>query len=144
MKKVYIIRLVQSFNALKKTTSLRDFLKRIKYEDKTYRHTVYGNYECVYAEDEEDACEIYKKRYPYKDIDYVIDYWYGSGYGDYDYDDSNCVLDKDNPEFSYEVEAQSKEEELTIKELKKYLTGEDFLEFCKDRLHPIETIIDGE
>lgn len=72
MKKVYIIRLVQSFNALKKTASLRDFLKRIKYEDKTYRHTVYGNYKYVYAEDEEDACEIYKKRYPYKDIDYVI------------------------------------------------------------------------
>ena len=132
MKKVYLVRLAQSFNTRKEITSLRDFLKHIKHENKTYRHTVYGRYEFVYAKNEEEACEIYKNRYPYKDIDYVIDYWYGSGYRDYDY------------EFSYEVEAQSKEEELTIKELKKYLTGEDFLEFCKDRLYPIEMIIDGE
>ena len=134
MKKVYIVRLVQSFNARKETTSLRNFLKRTNMKNEIYRHTVYGRYEFVYAENEEDACEIYKKRYPYDDIDDVIDYWYGSGYGDYDYDDRNCVLDKDNPEFSYKVEAQSEEEELSIEKLRKYLIGEDFLEFCKDRL----------
>mgnify|MGYP004448614279 CR=1 FL=1 len=35
-------------------------------------------------------------------------------------------------------------ENMTLNGMKNYLTADDFLEYCKDRLYPINMVIDGE
>lgn len=35
-------------------------------------------------------------------------------------------------------------ENMTLNGMKNYLTADDFLEYCKDRLYPINVIVDGE
>ena len=52
-------------------------------------------------------------------------------------------LNYTNPCFSYSLDTEVVEN-MTLNEMKKYLTADDFLEYCKDRLYPINVVIDGE
>ncbi len=45
--------------------------------------------------------------------------------------------------FSYSLDAEIVEN-MTLNNMKKYLIADDFLEYCKDHLYPINVVIDGE
>lgn len=135
MNKIYKVALTQGFNAHKrKETSFIDiFLNRTRYENKIYYHTVTGREKYIYAETEKQAKLLYEKRYPVSKIDYVVDPYYGISF----------ELYKENPCFSYSLDAEVIEN-MSLNEMKKYLTADDFLEYCKDRLYPINVVVDGE
>ena len=51
------------------------------------------------------------------------------------------MLNKKNPGFKYSYDIN---ENTTFEELKYYAPSDMFLEYCKDRLYPIDVVIDGE
>lgn len=83
---------------------------------------------------------LYEKRYPVSKIDNIIDSFYGTWADD---EHEGFKLYKENPCFSYSLNTEVVEN-MTLNEMKKYLTADDFLEYCKDRLYPINVVIDGE
>lgn len=134
MKKIYKVTLIQSFNAHQRKYSWTDlFINRTRYKNKIYHHTVIGREKYIYAETEKQAKLLYEKRYPVSKIDYVVDPYYGISF----------ELYKENPCFSYSLDAEVIEN-MSLNEMKKYLTADDFLEYCKDRLYPINVVVDGE
>lgn len=134
MKKIYKVTLIQSFNAHQRKYSWTDlFINRTRYKNKIYHHTVTGREKYIYAETEKQAKLLYEKRYPVSKIDYVVDPYYGISF----------ELYKENPCFSYLLDAEVIEN-MSLNEMKKYLTADDFLEYCKDRLYPINVVVDGE
>lgn len=134
MKKIYKVILIQSFNAHQRKYSWTDlFINRTRYKNKIYHHTVTGREKYIYAETEKQAKLLYEKRYPVSKIDYVVDPYYGISF----------ELYKENPCFSYSLDAEVIEN-MSLNEMKKYLTADDFLEYCKDRLYPINVVVDGE
>lgn len=135
MKKIYKVTLIQGFNAhQRKETSLLDaILNRTRYKKEICYHQVTGREKYIYAESDKQAKLLYEKRYPVSKIDYVVDPYYGISF----------ELYKENPCFSYSLDTEVVEN-MTLNEMKKYLTADDFLEYCKDRLYPIEVVIDGE
>ncbi len=141
MNKIYKVTLTQGFNAHKrKETSFMDiFLNRTRYENEICYHHVTGREKYIYTESEKQAKLLCEKRYPVSKIDDIIDSSYGAWGGEYEY----FELYKENPCFSYSLDAEVIEN-MTLNDMKKYLTADDFLEYCKDRLYPIEVVIDGE
>lgn len=135
MKKIYKVTLIQGFNAhQRKETSLLDaILNRTRYKKEICYHQVTGREKYIYAESDKQAKLLYEKRYPVSKIDYVVDPYYGISF----------ELYKENPCFSYSLDTEVVEN-MTLNEMKKYLTVDDFLEYCKDRLYPINVIVDGE
>ena len=142
MKKIYKVTLTQGFNAHKrKETSFMDiFLDRTRYEDKICYHHVTGREKYIYTESEKRAKLLYEKRYPVSKIDKIIDSFYGTWADD---EHEGFKLYKENPCFSYSLDAEIVEN-MTLNGMKNYLTADDFLEYCKDRLYPINVIIDRE
>lgn len=142
MKKIYKVTLIQGFNAhQRKETSLLDaILNRTRYKKEICYHQVTGREKYIYAESDKQAKLLYEKRYPVSKINHVIDLLYGSWA---DSEHEWFELYKENPCFSYSLDAQVIEN-MTLNEMKKYLTADDFLEYCKDRLYPIDVVIDGE
>lgn len=142
MKKIYKVTLTQGFNAHKrKETSFMDiFLDRTRYENEICYHHVTGGEKYIYAESEKQAKLLYEKRYPVSKIDYVIDLYYGTWA---DGKHKSFELYKENPCFSYSLDAEIVEN-MTLNYMKKYLIADDFLEYCKDRLYPINVVVDGE
>ena len=141
MKKIYKVILTQEFNAHKrKETSLMDvFLNRTRYENEICYHHVTGREKYIYTESEKQAKLLYEKRYPVSKIDNIIDYFYGAWGDEY----VGFELYKENPCFSYSLDTEVIEN-MTLNEMKNYLTADDFLEYCKDHLYPINVVIDGE
>ena len=141
MKKIYKVTLTQGFNAHKrKETSFMDiFLDRTRYENKICYHHVTGREKYIYTESEKGAKLLYEKRYPVSKIDDIIDSFYGTWADEYE----GFELYKENPCFSYSLDAEVIEN-MTLNEMKKYLTADDFLEYCKDRLYPINVVVNGE
>ena len=135
MKKIYKVTLIQGFNAhQRKETSLLDaILNRTRYKKEICYHQVTGREKYIYAESDKQAKLLYEKRYPVSKIDYVVDPYYGISF----------ELYKENPCFSYSLDTEVVEN-MTLNEMKKYLTADDFLEYCKDCLYPINAVIDGE
>lgn len=142
MKKIYKVTLTQGFNAHKrKETSLMDvFINRTRYENEICYHHVTGREKYIYTESEKQAKLLYEKRYPVSKIDNIIDHFYGSWV---DYEHEYFELYKENPCFSYSLDTEVIEN-MTLNEMKNYLTADDFLEYCKDHLYPINVVIDGE
>ena len=142
MKKIYKVTLTQGFNAHKrKETSLMDvFLNRTRYENEICYHHVTGREKYIYTESEKQAKLLYEKRYPVSKIDNIIDSFYGTWA---DGEHESFELYKENPCFSYSLDAEIVEN-ITLNGMKNYLTADDFLEYCKDRLYPIEVVVDGE
>lgn len=141
MKQIYKVTLIQGFNAHQRKYSWIDlFINRTRYENKIYYHTVRGREKYIYAESEKQAKSLYEKRYPVSKIDKIIDSFYGTWA---DGEHELFELYKENPCFSYSLDAEIVEN-MTLNEMKKYLTADDFLEYCKDRLYPINVVIDGE
>ncbi|MDB6475416.1 hypothetical protein PMN51_17355, partial [Blautia wexlerae] len=65
-----------------------------------------------------------------------------SFYGSWDdYEHKSFELYKENPCFSYSLDAEVIEN-MTLNGMKNYLTADDFLEYCKDHLYPINVVID--
>nr|DAP47787.1 MAG TPA: hypothetical protein [Caudoviricetes sp.] len=141
MKKIYKVILTQGFNAHKREqTSFMDiFLNRTRYENKICYHHVTGREKYIYTESEKQAKLLYEKRYPVSKIDNIINSFYGS-WGD---EHERFELYKENPCFSYSLDTEVVEN-MTLNEMKNYLTADDFLEYCKDHLYPINVVIDGE
>ena len=141
MKKIYKVTLTQGFNAHKrKETSFMDIcLDRTRYENEICYHHVTGREKYIYTESEKQAKLLYEKRYPVSKIDDIIDSFYGACGDEYE----GFELYKENPCFSYSLDVEVIEN-MTLNEMKKYLTADDFLEYCKDHLYPIEVVIDGE
>ena len=142
MNKIYKVTLTQGFNAHKrKEKSFIDiFLNRTRYENEIRYHYVTGREKYIYAETEMQAKLLYEKRYPVSKIDNIIDSFYGTWADD---EHEGFKLYKENPCFSYSLNTEVVEN-MTLNEMKKYLTADDFLEYCKDRLYPINVVIDGE
>lgn len=142
MNKIYKVTLTQGFNAHKrKVTSFMDiFLDRIRYENEICYHHVTGREKYIYTESEKQAKLLYEKRYPVSKIDDIIDSVYGTWADD---EHEGFKLYKENPCFSYSLDTEVVEN-MTLNEMKKYLTADDFLEYCKDRLYPINVVVDGE
>lgn len=142
MKKIYKVTLIQGFNAhQRKETSLLDIiLDRTRYKNKIYYHTVTGREKYIYSESEKQAKSLYEKRYPVSKIDKIIDSFYGTWADD---EHERFELYKENPCFSYSLDTDVIEN-MTLNDMKKYLSADDFLEYCKDRLYPINAVIDGE
>lgn len=142
MKKIYKVILTQGFNAHKRkeTSSMDIFLNRTRYENKICYHHVTGREKYIYTESEKQAKLLYEKRYPVSKIDNIINSFYGSWA---DYEHERFELYKENPCFSYSLDAEVVEN-MTLNEMKNYLTADDFLEYCKDHLYPINVVIDGE
>lgn len=142
MNKIYKVILTQGFNAHKrKETSFMDiFLDRTRYENEICYHHVTGREKYIYAETEMQAKLLYEKRYPVSKIDNIIDSFYGTWA---DGEHESFELYKENPCFSYSLDTEVVEN-MTLNEMKKYLTADDFLEYCKDRLYPINVVVDGE
>lgn len=141
MKQIYKITLIQGFNALQRKYSWIDlFINRTRYENKIYYHTVTGREKYIYAESEKQAKLLYEKRYPVSKIDKIIDSFYGTWADD---EHERFELYKENPCFSYSLDADVIEN-ITLNDMKKYLSADDFLKYCKDRLYPIDVVIDGE
>ena len=141
MKKIYKVILTQGFNAHKrKETSLMDvLLYRTRYENEICYHHVTGREKYIYAESEKQAKLLYEKRYPVSKIDNIIDFFYGTCCDEY----KGFELYKENPCFSYSLDTKVIEN-MTLNWMKNYLTADDFLEYCKDHLYPINVVIDGE
>lgn len=142
MKKIYKVTLIQGFNAhQRKETSLLDaILNRTRYKKEICYHQVTGREKYIYAETEKQAKSLYEKRYPVSKIDKIIDSFYGTWADD---EHEGFELYKENPCFSYSLDAEVVEN-ITLNGMKNYLTADDFLEYCKDRLYPINVVIDGE
>lgn len=142
MKKIYKVTLTQGFNAHKRkeTSSMDIFLNRIRYEKEICYHHVTGREKYIYTESEKQAKLLYEKRYPVSKIDSIINSFYGSWD---DYEHKSFELYKENPCFSYSLDAEVIEN-MTLNGMKNYLTADDFLEYCKDHLYPINVVIDGE
>lgn len=141
MKQIYKVTLIQGFNAHQRKYSWIDFfINRTRYENKIYYHTVRGREKYIYAESEKQAKSLYEKRYPVSKIDNIIDSFYGTWA---DGEHELFELYKENPCFSYSLDTEVVEN-MTLNEMKKYLTADDFLEYCKDRLYPINVVVDGE
>lgn len=141
MKQIYKVTLMQGFNAHQRKYSWIDlFINRTRYENKIYYHTVRGREKYIYAESEKQAKSLYEKRYPVSKIDNIIDSFYGTWA---DGEHELFELYKENPCFSYSLDTEVVEN-MTLNEMKKYLTADDFLEYCKDRLYPINVVVDGE
>lgn len=141
MKKIYRVTLIQGFNAHQRKYSWIDlFINRTRYENKIYYHTVTGREKYIYAESEKQAKSLYEKRYPVSKIDKIIDSFYGTWADD---EHERFELYKENPCFSYSLDTDVIEN-MTLNDMKKYLSADDFLEYCKDHLYPIDVVIDGE
>lgn len=142
MKKIYKVTLTQGFNAHKRkeTSSMDIFLNRTRYEKEICYHHVAGREKYIYTESEKQAKLLYEKRYPVSKIDSIINSFYGSWD---DYEHESFELYKENPCFSYSLDAEVIEN-MTLNGMKNYLTADDFLEYCKDHLYPINVVIDGE
>lgn len=141
MKQIYKVTLIQGFNAHQKKYSWIDlFINRTRYENEICYHTVTGREKYIYAETEKQAKLLYEKRYPVSKIDYVVDPYYGTWADD---EHERFELYKENPCFSYSLDTDVIEN-MTLNDMKKYLSADDFLEYCKDRLYPINAVIDGE
>lgn len=142
MKKIYKVTLTQGFNAHKRkeTSSMDIFLNRTRYENEICYHHVTGREKYIYTESENQAKLLYEKRYPVSKIDSIISSFYGSWD---DYEHESFELYKENPCFSYSLDAEVIEN-MTLNGMKNYLTADDFLEYCKDHLYPINVVMDGE
>lgn len=141
MKKIYKVTLIQGFNAHQRKYSWIDlFINRKRYENKIYYHTVTGREKYIYAETEKQAKLLYEKRYPVSKIDKIIDSFYGTWADD---EHEGFELCKENPCFSYSLDTDVIEN-MTLNDMNKYLSADDFLEYCKDHLYPIDVVIDGE
>lgn len=142
MKKIYKVTLIQGFNAhQRKETSLLDaILNRTRYKKEICYHQVIGKEKYIYAESEKQAKLLYEKRYPVSKIDKIIDSFYGTWADD---EHERFELYKENPCFSYSLDADVIEN-MTLNDMKKYLSADDFLKYCKDRLYSIDVVIDGE
>ena len=148
MKKIYKVTLTQGFNAHKRKETYsnqilaiaRAFLNRTRYEKEICYHHVTGREKYIYTESEKQAKLLYEKRYPVSKIDSIINSFYGSWD---DYEHKSFELYKENPCFSYSLDTEVIEN-MTLNEMKNYLTADDFLEYCKDHLYPINVVIDGE
>lgn len=141
MKKIYKVTLIQGFNAHQRKYSWIDFfINRTRYKNKIYYHTVIGREKYIYAETEIQAKLLYEKRYSVSKIDNIIDSFYGTWADD---EHEGFKLYKENPCFSYSLDTEVVEN-MTLNEMKKYLTADDFLEYCKDRLYQINVVVDGE
>lgn len=140
MKKIYKVTLTQGFNAHKRkeTSSMDIFLNRTRYEKEICYHHVTGREKYIYTESEKQAKLLYEKRYPVSKIDSIINSFYGSWA---DYEHKSFELYKENPCFSYSLDAKVIEN-MTLNGMKNYLTADDFLEYCKDHLYPINVVID--
>lgn len=140
MKKIYKVTLTQGFNAHKRkeTSSMDIFLNRTRYENEICYHHVTGREKYIYTESEKQAKLLYEKRYPVSKIDSIINSFYGSWD---DYEHESFELYKENPCFSYSLDAEVIEN-MTLNGMKNYLTADDFLEYCKDHLYPINVVID--
>lgn len=141
MKKIYRVTLIQGFNAHQRKYSWIDlFINRTRYENKIYYHTVTGREKYIYSESGKQAKSLYEKRYPVSKIDKIIDSFYGTWADD---EHERFELYKENPCFSYSLDTDVIEN-MTLNDMKEYLSADDFLEYCKDRLYPINAVIDGE
>lgn len=142
MKKIYKVTLTQGFNAHKRkeTSSMDIFLNRTRYEKEICYHHVIGREKYIYTESEKQAKLLYEKRYPVSKIDSIISSFYGSWD---DYEHESFELYKENPCFSYSLDVEVIEN-MTLNGMKNYLTADDFLEYCKDHLYPINVVMDGE
>ena len=125
---------------IKENTHGQIFINRTRYENKIYYHTVTGREKYIYAESEKQAKSLYEKRYPVSKIDKIIDSFYGTWADD---EHERFELYKENPCFSYSLDTDVIEN-MTLNDMKKYLSADDFLEYCKDHLYPIDVVIDGE
>ena len=132
--------LTQGFNAHKRkeTSSMDIFLNRTRYENEICYHHVTGREKYIYTESEKQAKLLYEKRYPVSKIDSIINSFYGSWD---DYEHESFELYKENPCFSYSLDAEVIDN-MTLNGMKNYLTADDFLEYCKDHLYPINVVID--
>ena len=143
MKKIYKVTLIQGFNAHQRKYSWIDlFINRTRYENKIYYQYCHKEKrKVIYMQKQKYKQNYYiEKRYPVSKIDNIIDSFYGTWADD---EHEGFKLYKENPCFSYSLDTEVVEN-MTLKEMKKYLTADDFLEYCKDRLYPINVVVDGE
>lgn len=120
MKKIYKVRLCQEFN------TICIFLPFIRFRDE-----LIGRAEYIYAESKDEAIKIYNNKHPYENLNDVIRPYY----------EVFQVLNRKNPGFKYSYDIN---ENMTFEELKYYAPSDMLLEYCKDRLYPINVVVDGE
>ena len=128
-KKIYETFVKQTFNAFFKEKSDKWYIP-CKIVEKRDSVTYYDAY--ILAESKEKAIEIYKERYYWNDFDKVINPWYGQ------FSTFPWVNTK-NPEFEYEVCA--KEIHPKIESLKANMRADEFLEYCRQEMMPLEVVL---
>lgn len=130
-KKVYFTYLVQEFNAFVIEKSEK-WWKPSRVAEKRDRVSPDYKDRYILAKSEDDAIKKYKERYKWKDFDGVISVWY-EGFNGYP-----CV-NKKNPDYKYTVLA--KESTATLNKLMKEMRADEFLEYCRQEMIPIEAAI---
>ena len=128
-KKIYEVCVVQSFNALVWKDSGKWYIPGKEVEK---RDTVSNFKEYILAETKEEAIKKYKDRYNWNNFDCVIDPHYGFWHA------YPCLNEK-NPEFEYKVKAT--EVHPTFKKLQKEMRADEFLEYCRQEMMPLEVVL---
>ena len=122
MKNIYDVWIRQTVTSYKK---LFTFSKNKKQKEEI--GYCKGNNQIILADDEEEAIEIYKQRYTY-DFDYVIDRFY---LWDIEYQHIENITN----------EVCVKQQMYSFDDLKDKMRADDFIEYCKQQLYPINDII---
>lgn len=134
-KKIYLTWLEQSFNAFDIEESSGKWYKPNKVIEKrdTIRPSDRKHY--ILASTMEEAISKYKDRYKTEGFNYVIDSWYGC------FMDTYPRCNKKNPQFEYKVCAEEVNLIPTFDTLKKELRADEFLEYCRQQMFPLEVVI---
>lgn len=121
MKKIYRVQLALSFNT---RNALLPFLKA--------RDEILGKSEFIFASSDQEAINIYDSIH-----EDAVSLWDDC----YNVIHFPRILNKKDPNFDsyYYINGN-----MTFEELRHYAPSDMFLEYCKDRLYPINVIIDGE
>ena len=121
MKKIYRVQLALSFNT---RNALLPFLKA--------RDEILGKSEFIFASSDQEAINIYDSIH-----EDAVSLWDDC----YNVIHFPRILNKKDPNFdSYHYINGN----MTYEELRHYAPSDMFLEYCKDRLYPINVVIDGE
>ena len=129
-KKIYKVYVIQAFNAYVIEESKKWYIPDTIVEKREYVSN-FDHY--ILAETKKEAIEKYKERYRWKDFDYIIDPWYEGVLSRYP------QLNKKNPEFDCRVGAT--EVYPTFNTLKEELRADEFLEYCRQEMLPLEVVL---
>ena len=128
-KKIYKVWIEQTFNAIDIEDSGKWYLP-----DKVLKrkHTITGNPKLLLADNVSSAISEYKRRFNWNFTNHCIDHYY----------DFHVFprVDRKNPKFGCVVNAELTMD-FSFNELKKELRANEFMEYCKQELYPIEVIL---